>query len=85
MQEEFNLFPSGQALETLSVWSDYLKSFQQRVGKYFARSEAKGAAFDYIRALLCPVERKNGWQMAQQVGYANPSSLAALVGESKMG
>jgi len=59
MQEEFNLFLSGQALETLTVWSDHLKSFQQRVSKYFARFEAKGAAFDYIRAVLCPVERKN--------------------------
>jgi hypothetical protein len=40
MQEEFNLFPSGQALEALCAWSDSLKSFQQRIGKYFARSEA---------------------------------------------
>ena len=46
MQEEFNLFPNGQALEALCAWSDHLKSFQQRIGKYFARSEAKGAAFD---------------------------------------
>ncbi|CAA9583846.1 hypothetical protein AVDCRST_MAG81-3446 [uncultured Synechococcales cyanobacterium] len=46
MQEEFNLFPNGQALEALCAWSDNLKSFQQRIGKYFARSEAKGAAFD---------------------------------------
>jgi hypothetical protein len=51
MQEEFNLFPSGQVLEALCAWSDNLKSFQQRIGKYFARSEAKGAAFDYIQAL----------------------------------
>ena len=49
MQEEFNLFPNGQALEALCVWSDNLKSFQQRIGKYFARPEAKKAAFDYIR------------------------------------
>jgi hypothetical protein len=50
MQEEFNYFPSGQALEALCAWSDSLKSFQQRIGKYFARSEATGAAFDYIQA-----------------------------------
>ncbi|WP_250121619.1 hypothetical protein [Chroococcidiopsis sp. CCMEE 29] len=67
--------PSGQALEALCAWSDHLKSFQQRIGKYFARSEAKGAAFDYIQALLCPVEPKNGWQMAEQVGYASPYCL----------
>jgi SRSO17 transposase len=82
MQEEFNLFPTGQALEALCAWSDNLKSFQQRIGKYFARFEAKGAAFDYIQALLCPVERKNGWQMAEQVGYANPYRLQHLLGRA---
>lgn len=82
MQEEFNLFPSGQALEALCAWSDNLKSFQQRIGKYFARSEAKGAAFDYIQALLCPVERKNGWQMAEQVGYTSPYRLQHLLGRA---
>lgn len=38
-------------------------------------SQARLAAFNYIQALLSPVERKNGWQMAEQVGYVNPSSL----------
>jgi hypothetical protein len=50
MQEKLNLFPSGQALEALCVWSDHLKSLQGRIGKYFARSEAKGAAFDRANA-----------------------------------
>jgi hypothetical protein len=22
---------------------------------------------------MCPVERKNGWQMSEQVGYPNPN------------
>jgi len=84
MQEEFNLFPNGQALEALCAWSDNLKSFQQRIGKYFARSEAKGAAFDYIQALLCPVERKTvgRWQ-SRWIRQSIP--LAALVGQSDMG
>lgn len=82
MQEEFNLFPNGAALEALCLWSDSLKSFEQRLGKYYARSEARLAAFDYIQALLCPVERKNGWQMAEQVGYANPYRLQHLLGRA---
>ena len=83
MQEPLKLFPSGQALEALSLWSDCLKSFQQRLGKYYARSEARQAAFDYIQALLCPVERKNGWQMAEQVGYANPYRFQHLLGRAQ--
>jgi SRSO17 transposase len=60
-----------------------LKAFQQKLGKHFARSEARGAAFDYIQALLSPVERKNGWQMAEQVGYANPYRFQNLLGRAQ--
>lgn len=42
-----------------------------------------GAACDYIQALLCPVERKNGWQMSEQVGYANPYRLQHLLGRAQ--
>ena len=85
MQEDLNLFPSVQALEALCVWSDHLKSFQGRIGKYFARSEAKGAAFDYIQALLCPVERKNGSADGRAGRVRQSISLAAFVRESDMG
>lgn len=40
MQETLSLFPSGAALEALCGWSDNLKSFQQRLGKDYARTEA---------------------------------------------
>jgi hypothetical protein len=85
MQEEFNLFASGQALETLCAWSDNLKTFQQRIGKYFARSEAKKAACDYIQALHCPVERKNGAANGRTSRIHQSLSLAALVRESEVG
>jgi SRSO17 transposase len=77
-----NLFPTGTALETLSQWSNLLKSFQHRLGSYFARSEARQAAFNYIQALLSPVERKNGWQVAEQVGDTNPYRVQHLLGRA---
>ncbi|WP_250126523.1 hypothetical protein [Chroococcidiopsis sp. CCMEE 29] len=54
MQEELNLLSSGAALEELCRWGDSLKSFQQRLGKYYARSEARLAAFDYTDGLASP-------------------------------
>ena len=85
MQEELNLFPSGQALEALCAWSDNLKSFQGRIGKYFARLEAKGAAFDYIQAKLMSSGTEK-WLADGRAGRIRQSiSLAALVGKSKMG
>ena len=58
-----NLFPTATALETLSEWTNLLKSFQHRLGSYFARSEARQAAFNYIQALLSPVEEKMGGRL----------------------
>jgi SRSO17 transposase len=60
-----------------------LPTFQQKLGKNFARAEARRAAFDYIQALLSQVERKNGWQMAEQVGYANPYRFQHLLGRAQ--
>jgi SRSO17 transposase len=82
MLDNTTLFPTGPALETLAEWSNLLKSFQQRLGSYFARSEARQAAFNYIQALLSPVERKNGWQVAEQVGDANPYRVQHLLGRA---
>lgn len=65
-------FLSGSALDALSGWSNVLKSFQSHIGQHFARSEARQSAFDYLQALMSPVERKNGWQMAEQVGHKAP-------------
>lgn len=83
MLDTSNVFLTGVALEALSEWSTTLKTFQQKLGKHFARSEARVAAFDYIQALLSPVERKNGWQMAEQVGYSNPYRLQHLLGRAQ--
>ena len=67
MFESDNPFLTGSALEALSEWSNVLKSFQSRLGQHLARAEVRQTAFDYLQALLSPVSRKNGWQMAEQV------------------
>jgi SRSO17 transposase len=81
-QETLSLFPNEQALEAICQWSNSLKQLQQRLGQYYKRSEARVAAFDYIQALLSPVERKNGWQMSEQVGYHNPYRFQNLLGRA---
>lgn len=76
-------FLSGSALDALSGWSNVLKSFQSRIGQHFARSEARQSAFDYLQALMSPVERKNGWQMAEQVGHKAPYQFQHLLGRAQ--
>lgn len=81
--DSYPVFLTGQALETVYEWSNTLKGFQQRLSPYFARQEARQAAFNYIQALLSPVERKNGWQIAEQVGNANPYRVQHLLGRAQ--
>jgi SRSO17 transposase len=34
---------------------------------------------DYLRGLLAEVERKNGWQLAEQAGYAHPRGIQCVL------
>lgn len=83
MFESDNPFLTGSALEALSEWSHVLKTFQSRIGQYFARLEARQSAFDYLQALMSPVTRKNGWQMAEQVGHETPYQFQHLLGRAQ--
>jgi SRSO17 transposase len=42
------------------------------------REQAKG----YLQALLSPIERKNGWQMAECLGHQTPYKIQHLLGRS---
>ena len=50
-----------------------------RLGRRFRRPEARAHAADYLRGLLAEVERKNGWQLAERVGYAHPRAIQRVL------
>src|SRR5262245_5641634 len=50
-----------------------------RLGRRFRRAEARAHAADYLRGLLADVERKNGWQLAERVGYAHPRGIQRVL------
>lgn len=43
-----------------------------RMGPCCARAEQRQRVPAYREGLLSPVERKNGWQLAEQAGEATP-------------
>jgi SRSO17 transposase len=43
-----------------------------RFGRLFGRAEPREQAGRYLEGLLGPVERKNGWQLAEHLGDARP-------------
>lgn len=58
--------------DQVEAWASELDRVLERIGGRFARSEARQHARDYLRGLLSPAERKNGWQVAEVVGDATP-------------
>ncbi len=60
-------------------WAVGLSALHQRIAKHFVRAEPRQQAYDYVRALLSPLERKNGWQIAEHVGAATPDGVQRLL------
>jgi SRSO17 transposase len=50
-----------------------------RLRRHFRRPEASAHAADYLRGLLAEVERKNGWQLAEQAGYGHPRGIQRVL------
>jgi len=59
----------------LDVWESELESLLARIGPLFYRTESKKHAEQYVRGLLSPIERKNGWTIAEYVGELEPKAL----------
>lgn len=62
-------------LTHVEQWVAELDALVERIGLHFARSEARMRAKDYLKGLLSPAERKNGWQLAEVTGDTTPYGL----------
>lgn len=45
----------------------------------FRRTRARRHAADYLRGLVAEVERKNGWQLAERMGYPHPRGIQRVL------
>jgi SRSO17 transposase len=60
-------------------WKAEFEAVVARIAGRFGRVEPRRRAAAYLRALLSRVERKNGWQLAEQVGDATPNGMQRLL------
>jgi SRSO17 transposase len=70
-------------VEAVNAWGAGLDEVQQRIGRRFARSEQRQRVRAYLEGLLSPVERKNGWQLAERAGEARPYGMQRLLAGAK--
>lgn len=64
-------------------WSGHLEQLGERIGGCFSRCDLHARAQAYLSGLLGPVERKNSWQLAEQVGAATPHGFQRLLGRAR--
>ena len=60
----------GSEYDGVLGWRAELAGLQERLGELFGRAAARRQANLYLEGLLSAVERKNGWQLAEQIGAA---------------
>ena len=74
--------PQESGRQVLGQAALALDELYQRIGPRFRRSEARNRARRFLEGLLSPVERKNGWQMAEALGERGPRGVQRLLGEA---
>lgn len=69
----------GGELDDVRTWAAGLGELHERFVHRFARSEPRESALAYMRGLIAPLERKNGWTLAEEAGHAAPDRMHRLL------
>lgn len=64
-------------------WAAGLEEVLVRVGHRFRRVDLRRQMRAYVRGLLGPVARKNGWQLAGHAGHDGPAGLQHLLNRAR--
>ncbi len=68
--------------EITAEWEVELEALHDRIAPCFSRSEPRRRALGYLKGLLSRCERKNGWQLAEQLGELNPDGVQRLLNQA---
>ena len=56
-------------------WATEFEALTDRVGSLFAHPRSRAHSRQYLEGLLAPIERKNGWTIAEFVGEKEPKAM----------
>jgi SRSO17 transposase len=74
-----------RATDVVEDWALGLEDLARRIAPRFVRAEPRRRALAYLRGLLAPLERKNGWQLAEAAGDATPDSVQDFLARMRWG
>jgi SRSO17 transposase len=62
-------------LDEVDGWACALEELVRSLAACFYREAGLRRALSYLRGLLAPLERKNGWQLAEAAGDVSPAAM----------
>jgi SRSO17 transposase len=68
--------------QNVETWAQAFDALIERIAPRFAREEAREHTRAYLQGLLSPIQRKNGWQLAEFIGDKTPYALQHLLGRA---
>ena len=68
-----------QLVQLGALWVAHLQDLFAHIGRRFGRREMQERALQYLVGLLSPLERKNGWQLAEAAQHTRPYSMQHLL------
>ncbi len=63
----------------LAEWQSGLDDLFAVIAGRFSRVEPRRLAFAYVRGLLAPLERRNGWTIAEHAGRRSPNAVQEML------
>ena len=80
----------GDGVAEVALWAEGIERVHECIAGGFRRPEPRRRAPAYLRGLLSPVERKNGWQLAvldlsKGAGDATPDGVQRLLSKLPVG
>src|SRR6476660_2710943 len=73
------------AMDEAIDWARGLDGLVEQIAPRFCRIEPRRRARAYLQGLLCPVERKNGWQLAENAGDRTPDGVQDFLARMRWG
>jgi SRSO17 transposase len=71
--------PAPDHLAQITAWREELDALHARIAPHFARPEVRDRAGRFLAGLLDPLERRNGWQLAEALGERSPDGVQRLL------
>jgi SRSO17 transposase len=69
-------------LKSILRGEEFLRDLHTCIASRFRPKEVHERAFRFLQGLLAPVERKNGWQLAEELEEYGPRGVQRLLGDT---